>query len=129
MSFETTAQAALGFALSTLKSMNAKFKISLPDGTEYSLDDNGNLLKRMKRNVAKRTAYKRMYVDQLKQMEPGADMHFDVPESINIDAMRSSISSCCSEIFGSKKFSTKIVNGKIIVWRFKTNDVMELASA
>jgi hypothetical protein len=29
----------------------------------------------------------------------------------------------------AKSFSTKIVNGKIIVWRFKTNDVMEMASA
>jgi hypothetical protein len=69
MSFETTAQAALGFALSTLKNMNAKFNISLPDGTVYSIGSDGNLVKR---KAMQRTAYKHMYIDRLER-----DAQFD----------------------------------------------------
>lgn len=126
MSFETTAQAALGFALSTLKNMNAKFNISLPDGTVYSIGSDGNLVKR---KAMQRTAYKHMYIDRLESMQPGTDRTFTVPEGVDINAMRSSISSSCCDMWEAKSFSTKIVNGKIIVWRFKTNDVMEMASA
>jgi hypothetical protein len=126
MSFETTAQAALGFALSTLKNMNAKFNISLPDGTVYSIGSDGNLVKR---KAMQRTAYKHMYIDRLESMQPGTDRTFTIPEGVDINAMRSSISSSCCDMWEAKSFSTKIVNGKIIVWRFKTNDVMEMASA
>lgn len=126
MNFENTAQQALGFALATLKSMNAKFKIALPDGTEYSIDNNGTITKR---KTTKRIAYKKMYINRLKALEPGHDLTFDVPENVDVEGLRSSISSSCNVIFGSKKFSTKIVNNKILVWRFKTVEMGEQSFA
>jgi|SRR6185437_5279930 len=125
MNFENTAQAAFYFAINALKSMNAKFNISLPDGTIYTLDGGGNVVKR---KAMQRIAYKKIYINRLKTLESGLDMTFDVPDGVDIEGMRGSMSSSCSDLWGSGKFSTKVVNGKIIVWRFKDEPINDLTA-
>lgn len=126
MKIENPKVTALIRALNTLKTLDAKFKIVMPDGAEF-----GELkivreaapvaapapVQQFRFPAPKRAKYKHLFENKLAHMKVGDVAVIDVPAGVSGGHLRGSVSSHCCDLWGNGAYQTTLRGDKVHVLR------------
>lgn len=100
--------------LKNLETLGAKYKLTFPDGKEYTnIVEEVSVRKRTRTQVVEHKAYYNIYYPVVSAMDEGQFNTITVPEGIDPDGLRSALSSWTFANWGRGKGETSI-EGRVI---------------